>query len=40
MIPTLTRSDGLTDLIVQVGALLLVLAFWWQVMKPYRGAHK
>jgi hypothetical protein len=40
MIPTLTQSDGLTYLIVQFGALLLVLAFWWQVVKPHRGMHE
>jgi hypothetical protein len=40
MIPTLARSDGLTYLVVQIGVLLLVLAWWWQVMKPYPEAHR
>jgi hypothetical protein len=40
MIPTLARSDGLTYLIVQFGVLLLVFAWWWQVMKPHRGMRE
>lgn len=29
MITSLSPADGLTDLIVQIGVLILVLVVWW-----------